>query len=61
MTIQLYPTISFMVILFNFLSWYTSGQILFSWWHMVWILPVEQLVNHIAMVLQMRSMNKWGK
>ena len=61
MTFQLYPNITFVVILFNFLAWYFQGQPLFNWWHVVWVLPTEQIVNHMTQDLQMRVFKKWGK
>ncbi len=60
MTFQLFPTISFIAIFFNFLAWYVHGQPLFSWWHLAWILPGEQLLEHMASDLQMRVFKKYG-
>ena len=61
MSFELYPNITFVVILFNFTAWYFQGQPLFSWWHLVWILPVEQIMNAIVQDINMRIFNKWGK
>ncbi len=61
MTFNLYPTTSFIVILFNFLAWFFNGHPLFSFWHFLWILPLEQLLNALAQDLQMRIFKKWDK
>ncbi len=61
MTFQLYPTVTFLVIFFNFLTWFWQGQILFNWLHLLWIIPGEWLIAYIAQEIQMRGFKKWNK
>ena len=58
MSFQLYPTTTFLVVLFNFLSWYFKGDLLFNWWHMSWIVPTEILVNFIQQIFHIHTMKK---